>query len=99
MSLFKSIEENKTINYWGNLVLEEVGLSKKDLCSAKRTRTLANKKIMVYYFLNKLCGYSLTEVGYFCNKDHSTVKKLIKKYQKELETEVKPRIQYLIECG
>lgn len=87
MDIFKCIGDD------GSVVLQVLGLDLGDLRSSARTRTITAKKAMVYGYLRHEKGYSYTEIGDYCYKDHSTiissVKKNTKLYKIHRETMIK----------
>lgn len=69
----------------GENILQYIGLSRENLQKLRATKTICMQKVVVYYYLNQICGYTLEETGMYCYKDHSTIKQQIKKYNNKLE--------------
>jgi len=72
VDIFKSIEQ------YGEEVLNAVNLSIEDLRSRRKTRTISAKKHMIYAYLRNECGYSYEEIGEYCHKDHSSIVSSVK---------------------
>lgn len=85
MNIVDAMEGHKTIRYWADVILNAVGLSIVELKSNKKTRTICNKRKIVYYFLRELCGYSWVEIGDYCDRTHSNIVKVVQFNKKEIE--------------
>lgn len=67
MNLFGCLKED------ADKVMQVLKLDVEDLRGNCRLRTITAKKALVSCYLRHEKGYSLTEIGDYCHKDHSTI--------------------------
>lgn len=84
MEFIDLLEDTRTIQHWGDVILHRLDLDICTLRSSTRTKNISKKKITVYFFLREICGYSFHEVADYCNKDHTTIVKSIDRNKEEL---------------
>ena len=71
---------NRTIEQDGEFALQLLNLSITDVLLSRGTMSIMNKKKLLYCYLRIECGYSWHEIGDYCNKDHTTILKVVNKH-------------------
>jgi chromosomal replication initiation ATPase DnaA len=72
---------HRTIEDDAQYALTLLNLDISDVLLSRGTRSIMNKKKLLYCYLRLECGYSWHEIGNYCNKDHSTILKVVNKHQ------------------
>lgn len=68
------------------------GIKVKDLKGPRRTKTLANARVLTYALLRRLTNLSYPEIGILLNRDHSTVVKGVQSVDQEDVRELERRM-------
>jgi chromosomal replication initiation ATPase DnaA len=72
---------NRTIESDAQHALTMLNLDISDVLLSRGTKTIMDKKKQLYCYLRFDCGYSWHEIGTYCNKDHTTILKVVKKFR------------------
>lgn len=72
---------NRTIEQDAQHALQMLNLDISDVLLSRGSRSIMDKKKLLYCYLRLECGYSWHEIGSYCNKDHTTILKVVNKHQ------------------
>ena len=91
-------QENVSADRIIKAVAEYYNVSAGDLRGRKRTKNIAWPRQMAMYIINKLCEFSMNEIGNEFGKDHTTVIYAIQKVEDSIKSDAKlePIIQKII---
>lgn len=70
----------RTIEHDAQHALQMLNLDISDVLLSRGSRSIMNKKKLLYCYLRLECGYSWHEIGTYCNKDHTTILKVVNKH-------------------
>ena len=68
--------------------LQVLHLSLEELRMTRGSRSITDKKKLLYSYLRKIKGYSWHEIANYCHKDHSTIVKTVQSSVKLWEKHV-----------
>jgi chromosomal replication initiation ATPase DnaA len=71
---------HRTIEQDGEFALQLLNLSITDVLLKRGTKSIMDKKKLLYCYLRLECGYSYHEIGDYCDKDHTTILKVVNKH-------------------
>ena len=71
---------HRTIEGDAQHALQMLNLDISDVLLSRGTRSIMDKKKLLYCYLRIDCGYSRHEIGHYCNKDHTTILKVVNKH-------------------
>jgi chromosomal replication initiation ATPase DnaA len=74
---------HRTIEGDAQHALQLLNLDISDVLLSRGTRSIMDKKKLLYCYLRLECGYSWHEIGAYCNKDHTTILKVVNKATKD----------------
>jgi len=72
---------NRTIEQDAQHALQMLNLGISDVLLSRGTKTIMDKKRLLYCYLRLECGYSWHEIGDYTYKDHTTILKVVNKYE------------------
>ena len=75
----QSRRELRTIEEDAQYGLRMLKLNISDVLLRRGTKSIMDKKKLLYCYLRLECGYSWHEIGAYCNKDHTTILKVVNK--------------------
>ena len=85
----KQLEETPITNDLIVSAIKEVlSIEVEDLQSRERFRTLVNARYIYAFFARTLLGSSLSEIGKFINRDHTTIMHALKCYKDFYDTDL-----------
>ena len=93
--LVRMMMMNRTIESDAQHALTILNLDISDVLLSRGTRSIMDKKKLLYCYLRLECGYSWHEIGTYCNKDHTTILKVVNKHiqSNTIQDELTPRIE------
>lgn len=77
---------NRTIESDAQHALTMLNLDISDVILSRGSRSIMEKKKVLYCYLRIECEYSWHEIGAYCNKDHSTILKVVNKHKDKYST-------------
>lgn len=72
---------NRTIEDDTQYALTMLNLDITDVILPRGSRSIMQKKVLLYCYLRLECGYSWHEIGTHCNKHHTTILKVVNKHK------------------